>query len=337
MNTIEICPTFDAFYYSFYIQGIMEVFGQQNIHFSARPFPPLSSAYLAFIFKAQKELRVVVDAYDGSVVTDHSGLKWCDVYGKVNLSLPLMPKEYAYKCLPIGPSFPVRVWSPTNSWWVALRNYRFSMDSGRGSPGLKGSYEHFANYRRQYKYRLPMKCFIPVPSRDDYVFFLSTLWPEEQAPGTNENRALFIESCRSLAGITFEGGFPASQARPVPVRFAKYIAPKHSFPDYLEKIKSSAFVFNTPAVWSCHGWKLAEFLALGKAIISTPLTRELPAPLVHGQHIHYVDSSLDSIRAAVHLLLTDRDYRKHLEHNAYNYYSSFLSPKCVIERLLGLR
>src|SRR5262249_47673698 len=107
--------------------------------------------------------------------------------------------------------------------------------------------------------------------------------------------------------------------------------------EYLAKTRSSALVFNTPAVWSCHGWKLGEFLALGKAIISTPLVRELPAPLVHGCHIHYVDGSLDSIRAAIQLLLNDHDYRKHLERNAYDYYSSFLSPKRVVERLLDLR
>jgi glycosyltransferase involved in cell wall biosynthesis len=337
MSTIEICPTFDAFYYSFYIQGIMEVFGQQNVHFSSRPFPPLPSAHLAFISKDQRDLRVVIDAYDGSVVTNHSGLKWCDVYGKVNLSLPLIPKDYASKCLPIGPSFAIQVWNPINSWWVALRNYRFSVDYILGSPGLKDSYEHFANYKRQYKYRLPIRCFAPGLSRDDYIFSQSTLWPEEQASGANEYRALFIESCKSLTDVTFEGGLVPSQSHPIPDRFASYIAPQRSFADYLEKTKASALVFNTPAVWSCHGFKLAEFLALGKAIISTQLTRELPAPLVHGQHLHYVDGSLDSIRAAVHLLLTDRDYRKHLEQKAYNYYLSFLSPKCVIERLLGLR
>jgi glycosyltransferase involved in cell wall biosynthesis len=104
----------------------------------------------------------------------------------------------------------------------------------------------------------------------------------------------------------------------------------------LEKTKSSALVFFTPAVWHSHTFKLAEYLALGKAIISTPIVRELPAPLVHGCHIHYVDGSLDSMRAAIQLLLDDHDYRKHLERNAYDYYSSFLSPKRVIERLLGL-
>jgi glycosyltransferase involved in cell wall biosynthesis len=140
-----------------------------------------------------------------------------------------------------------------------------------------------------------------------------------------------------LKGLTFEGGFSPPQSPDQAAMYKEYFAPKrYAFPEWLEKTKSSALVFFTPAVFQSHTFKLAEYLALGKAIISTPIARELPAPLVHGCHIHYVDGSFDSIRAAIHLLLSDHDYRKHLERNAYNYYSSFLSPKQVIERLLIL-
>jgi hypothetical protein len=141
----------------------------------------------------------------------------------------------------------------------------------------------------------------------------------------------------SFAGITFEGGLFPSYEQPMLDRFARYAAPRQvPHPEWLRKTKSSALVFTTPAVHSCHSWKLGEFLALGKAIISIQPIRELPAPLIHAHHIHYVDGSLDSIRAAVHLLLSDHDYRMHLEKNAYDYYLSFLTPRRVIERLLGL-
>ena len=114
MRTVVVYPTFDAFYHSFYIQGIMEVLGHSNIHFSSRPFPPLPTGCLAFIFREQEELRVVVDAYDGAVMTNYNrdGLEWCDIYGKVNLSLPLVPKDHAHKCRPIGPSSPFRYGAP---------------------------------------------------------------------------------------------------------------------------------------------------------------------------------------------------------------------------------
>ncbi len=71
------------------------------------------------------------------------------------------------------------------------------------------------------------------------------------------------------------------------------MASRIPFTEYMTKLKSSLVIFNTPAVFGCHGWKLAEFRALGKAIISTPLTRELPSPLEHGTHVHFVDGSID--------------------------------------------
>jgi hypothetical protein len=129
----------------------MEVFGQSSIHFSSQPFPPLPAGCLAFIFRGQRELRVAIDAYDGAIVTNYNraGLEWCDVYGKVNLALPLIPKDHAHKCLPIGPNFSIQVWDPFQSWGVALRNYRVSMDYSWSGTGLNNSREHFANYRRQ--------------------------------------------------------------------------------------------------------------------------------------------------------------------------------------------
>ena len=97
-----------------------------------------------------------------------------------------------------------------------------------------------------------------------------------------------------------------------------------------------SFSFNTPAFWDCHGWKLGEYLALGKAIISTPLSNDLPAPLIHGQHIHIIpDSSKESIREAVVLLINNPDYRENLEKNALNYWNEFGNPEKSLN-LLGL-
>jgi glycosyltransferase involved in cell wall biosynthesis len=105
---------------------------------------------------------------------------------------------------------------------------------------------------------------------------------------------------------------------------------------YIRKTQSSTVVFNTPAVLRCHGWKLAEFLALGKAIISTPLERLLPAPLEMGRDIHYVDPvSVDSIRDAVERIRGDDAYRRHLEEGARQYYVKYLQPAAVIRRILS--
>ncbi|MSO78702.1 MAG: glycosyltransferase family 1 protein [Acidimicrobiia bacterium] len=104
---------------------------------------------------------------------------------------------------------------------------------------------------------------------------------------------------------------------------------------YLERTRRSAVVFNAPAVHQCLGWKLGEFLALGKAIISVPLNRELPEPLVHGEHIHFIDDKVDAMRHAVELLTSDDAYRRRLEVGARRWFDDVISPARVGQRLLS--
>lgn len=106
------------------------------------------------------------------------------------------------------------------------------------------------------------------------------------------------------------------------------------FTEYIQKTKKSAVAFNTPAVHGCLGWKLAEFLALGKAIISTDVGRVLPVPLVHSEHVHFVDGSESSIREAVKRITSDEAYRAKLEAGAREYYDVYLAPRKVIERVM---
>jgi hypothetical protein len=104
--------------------------------------------------------------------------------------------------------------------------------------------------------------------------------------------------------------------------------------DYLVKTKRSAVSFNTPAVWDCHGWKLGEYLALGKAIISTPLSNKMPIPMVHGVNIHFANSDED-ISNAVVKIFQDDSYRRELELGSRDYFERYISPRAVIERLIS--
>ena len=108
-----------------------------------------------------------------------------------------------------------------------------------------------------------------------------------------------------------------------------------SMDDYIRKTKESVLVFNTPSVCECHGWKLAEYLCMGKAIISTPLTRAMPGSgLVHGVNVHFVKNT-DEIFDAVKKINSDVNYRKKLESGARAYYEKYLAPQKVIERIVA--
>lgn len=119
-------------------------------------------------------------------------------------------------------------------------------------------------------------------------------------------------------------------------RYGEFIYEKRlSMDDYVRDTKRSVVVFNTPSVGECHGWKLAEYLCMGKAIISTPLSRALPGEgLVHGKNVHFV-STIDEIEGAVRRIVEDEEYRKRLERGAREYYEEYIAPEKVIGRLVA--
>ena len=163
---------------------------------------------------------------------------------------------------------------------------------------------------------------------------IGTLWSHQNCiDGTNLIRKNFIEVCRTL-NCNFEGGFFASVNHPQYIDFKDFIFSKrYSVDSYIKKTKLSEIVFNTPAVHNCHGWKLGEYLAMGKAIVSTPISNQLPEDLLHGKNIH-ITSNMDELKSALDLLLKNDNYRKMLEDGAKNYYSKYVCPKMVIQNIL---
>lgn len=74
---------------------------------------------------------------------------------------------------------------------------------------------------------------------------------------------------------------------------------------------------------------------MGKCIISTPLSNDLPAPLVHGEHIHYVENTEESMRDAVEYILAHPEYRHKLEAGARAYWEKYGTPEASL-KLLGI-
>ena len=142
---------------------------------------------------------------------------------------------------------------------------------------------------------------------------------------------MFIDTCQ-MGGITFEGGFWVSDTNhPQFAAFKELIFNKrYSLKDFIEKTKKSRFVFNTPAVHNCHGWKLGQYLAMNKAIISTPFQNVLLEDLVHGENIHFVEDEQE-VKAAIEKLINNEIYQKNLEKGARKYYEKHAAPLAVIK------
>lgn len=100
-------------------------------------------------------------------------------------------------------------------------------------------------------------------------------------------------------------------------------------------MQKSFIAVNTGGVASCFGWKLAEYLALGKAIVSLPISNYLEVPLEHGKNIHFVENDRESISEALTYIYEHPDYRKNLEWGSRQYWETYCRPDKVIVNLLN--
>lgn len=336
---IFVNPNLNILYSSFYIKGLNEVFGKNNVTFNSNYFIDLNesmtiesySHYFSFIIKSSGETRkIIVDFRDKTSVLDEAYL-WCDEYYKINYNVSETKDKYKSKISSIAPSFAIRCWNPFETLNYAFSNY------WKSRRNLKVSWKtYLLSYAQQYK-RQPIKTYMSeVRKKDNYVFFISTLWNDLSClENTNITRAKYINTVKSNPKINFEGGFFANNDHPQKEEFKELIFQKrYSAKEYISKTKESKFVYNTPAVWNCHGWKLGEYLMLGKAIISTPISNELPEELIHKKHIHIIQN-MNELEQAINFILTNDEYRETLEKNALEYAKKWVTPKSVIEKILN--
>jgi hypothetical protein len=296
---------------------------------------------MAFVRVNEENIqKIIIDYRDKSTIKENA-YEWCDKYAKINFNKELTKASSDKKIISIPPGFGIRIWGFWKTTYYCLMN----LVRCNFSP-LETFKVHFADYYGLYIRSSGIESYyinntLALPQRKNYsnkqfIFSVSTLWQVANCiTGTNVWRKKFIELCKQNDKIEFEGGFYSNSSHPQYEEFKDIIfLNRYSISAYINKTKKSSFVFNTPAVLNCHGWKLGEFLAMGKAIISTPLSNELPEQLTHGVNIHIItdDSELEN---AIHLLLMNQDYRKQLETGAKNYYEKYAGPKSVIQYILG--
>lgn len=322
-------------YSSYYILGLNELFGKRNIRFDTLSiYPQQPDCFCFLIREGAKEYKYAISLADSYCINE-AVYDWCDVYGSVNANYDKTPEKYHKKLVPLCPSFGVRCWNFPETWLHAIKNWP---KSGLTLKKNIGMHKRLISRPLYSDYCLKRSSNNKL---DNYIFFLSTLWYSDEwnknDEGVNARRANFIHACKTLDGIVFEGGLVSQgKERSSEGLFADCLSKEVSMKEWMRKTKRSALVFNTPAFWDCHGWKLGEYLAMGKCILSTELSNDLPVPLEHGKNIHLVDNDQESMRDAIEYIITHPDYRKKLENGAKAYWEHYGSPVASL-KLLGIK
>lgn len=346
---VYIDPRCRINYASYYILGLFRIYGMKSVKFDVRRFEEIKSPNAEwaqsngffFIVSTAKDniLKIYVDFHDADLIND-SVHEWVDIYAKINLNLGYDADKY-FKILPIGPSFAVDIWSWTNTFYYGIKHLLIARH--RSSLSRK-------NFLKDYFYlkfrRRPLSDYLQTKMpKSDYLFSISTLWYDQlTATTTNFLRGRFYRASRRHFK-RFEGGFYYIKDTDVVKRFPqyeKYIAEYHDclyyrrikMAEYIEKSKASFLVFNTASVSGCLGWKLGEYLCMGKAIISSPLNKVMPNDGDDIKFAHFVENEAD-IEEAILLLKNNKVYKEELERNAKEYFDKYLSPEAVIARIIA--
>ncbi|MFI2743770.1 hypothetical protein ACG2LH_13595 [Zhouia sp. PK063] len=315
----------DILYSSFYVQGLFEKFGKKNVFFTKKGFEKFkhNNHFLAFIIVSENRvLKYVIDFADSSEI-DGEALEWCNTYGKINLE---EKDSLTNKIIPIGPSFGIKIFNLRETIFYAIDNYISARKS------ISNKKRFFSNYYAQLK-RGKLEEYYPNASIKNNIFFISSLWKREKE--TNEFRANFIKACKEIRAIKFEGGFAPRSNNDIQGYENLQVKSRISFKEYLQKIKNSSVCFNTPAVLKCHGWKLAEFLCMGKVIISTPLSRIMPVSINDKETILYTSGSKEDILNKLNSVTSNIELFCRLERNSRIFFENELSPIKVVEKIVN--
>ncbi|WP_075590868.1 hypothetical protein [Labilibacter marinus] len=340
--TIYIDPTVKVLYASYYIQGLYDYFGKDSVRFSAQAFKSLKKRndheiydhYLAFvIYDGVEYSKYIVDFWDKTIVDEYA-YDWCDVYAKINIHKDFVKDKS--KLISIPPGFGIKIWNKIDTLKYCILNF---LKSNR-TPHIKFK-RHYEDYMDQFERPLIASYEYKKDQLDkdeeSYVFMIGRLWPHKNClKTTNPMRLKFVQACKKL-NVNFEGGFFAKTSHPDFETYKSFVfTKKMDVNTYLQKTKKSAIAFNTPAVHDCHGWKLGEYLAMGKAIVSTPLSNFLPTTDMVKFPLHVVKDE-EVLEKELSFILKDDEYRHGLEHLAQDYYNNLAKPVKVIESILNYK
>lgn len=97
-------------YGSFYIKGIVDMFGKNNVRFNSVLFSglaPLGWNIRIIVLEGDQFRKFFIHTND-SYKIDLEQYNWCDVYGNVNANFEAYPRDLFPKQVSLVPSFGIR-------------------------------------------------------------------------------------------------------------------------------------------------------------------------------------------------------------------------------------
>ncbi len=295
---------------------------------------------MLYVSKSLGDRKLVYfDLRDTPIFRKPALLELCDICFKrsyQNQYINELPKEYRQKIRPYGLnyacSFPSGIRNLVSMSRRGFRDAAWLLRREMKRIGL------FRRLPRIERFELP-----PYRSFTGKVLFLTRTWSPESTrmdrgalEKLNNFRANIIRLLRSTFG------------EKAVVGFADTLYARRNYPDcitnldttrrnYIRIMRECDVAVTSIGLHTSTGWKLPEYLAASKAVVTEPLQNSLPTPLVQGENM-LTYSTPEECVDAVSMLLEDKEMSSKFRHNNYLYYRNEVEPSAhVYKRLIEVR
>jgi hypothetical protein len=283
--------------------------------------------------EARRARSIAIDLLDRSDQFALPALERCDAYFKRSFHAPdlraLAPLLRA-KVRPYGLNFACRTWDST------LRVLATTLPRGllRWTPlafGDRSALRAELDVWRQYVTTPLLEAFEHAPSEpvDTVVMFQTRVWGAmdmgpDRLEEVNRPRVALVRALRHAFGPRFRGGLvPTDLARSL---YPDALSAEPSRRDaYVAFAKRALVGIYTRGLHHSLAFKLGEYLASSKCMVSEPLRNELPAPLRQGEHLLEYQS-IEECVSACDRLLSDPTLASEMRWNNWRYYRRQTRP-----------
>ena len=288
-----------------------------------------------------KDYLLVVDLRDRSDQLTAPLLERADVYLKRSYyepDLSDLPPELKGKIIPFGLNYACRSVESTRAVLSTLAP-RLAFELLRSPRKTSRQLNPRRSILYQYLTTSLESEFEQAPDAEleaTVLFQTRVYQPEEIYPDdpaeVNEGRVRLVRELKKAFGPKFQGGL-------VPTAYAK-----EHYPDavseqptrqsqYVAWGKRSLVGIYTRGLFHSLAFKLPEYLAASKCIVSEPLRNSLPTPFVAGEHYLEFKTSEECVERCARVL-KDASLAKDLRRAAWDYYQREVKPAAHLEGVL---
>jgi hypothetical protein len=288
------------------------------------------------------KIRVCYDLHDWNWI-DEEILRESDFYFKRSYDEKFISQlKEKDKVFPLGLNYQV-----SNSEKDAFRLQRTALYGGKEKIKnvLKGlRIDKFLGDREESEQLKNLESY-PDFKQEPKVLFMARAWDpnvieakkqREIVEAINETRAECVKVLRKEFGKRFFGGLAHDDYSEK--HFKDALLPDGNLSNkrkYLEILKNFPVCVATTGLNNSIGWKLGEYVALSKAIISEPLHFEVPGAFIKEKNYLEFTAPEELVKSATRLF-EDKDLRFAIMTNNYRYYQGFVKPDALVLNSLSV-